>query len=387
MITPGLWHALPTLVALAAVLADWRLWMGEDFAWASHFLRPTGKVAPDYPCTGKPDCGCRHELERLEGNQYRWACCCGVGDCPAVTVAEAEVKTYELDVKRMAAAVARALGFEWAGGLRGLYAGPRVRQVGTYGRRRSPVFLVLCVNEEEFLESLKQIASVCDEPFIVLAPTARLRSRMVESLLEDLHSAYIPVAPCVRPDGAGEFQMRSPIDKLLGPFRAGLGEEKETVMEEIRRKMTVVGEDVKGLSKTREPVAEASEPEVRRVMRLFGELMSMGVNLKASPAQVFDVMVFQGHAHKEAARECQCAPSLITRRVAMIEEHFGMSIEKLRNYASVLTEMRKTVKGQGYVQKKHGAPEDEPGQYAEDDKADTQEDEDGCLPEERPEYN
>ena len=126
-----------------------------------------------------------------------------------------------------------------------------------------------------------------------------------------------------------------------------------------------------------------NEAETQRVFRLFRELMSLGSQLKAPPGQVFELMVFKGHGQNETARLCKCAPSLITRRVATIESHFGISVEQLRNYATVLTEMDRSVKGQRYAKKKHGPPKEEPGPYDEADEQTAKEDGGGYLPEER----
>ena len=125
-----------------------------------------------------------------------------------------------------------------------------------------------------------------------------------------------------------------------------------------------------------EQTGGVKESESKLVFRLFGELLAKGAGLKASPAQVFDLMVLKKLNHAEEAAECGCVRSLITRRVATIERHFGMSMEKLQGFASDLKERRATVKGDVYVKKKQGspqvdAPEPEDG-----------EDEDGPPPEE-----
>ena len=63
-----------------------------------------------------------------------------------------------------------------------------------------------------------------------------------------------------------------------------------------------------------------------------------------------------------------------------------MSIEQLRNFASVIREMEASVKGDRTRKKKRGAPRDEPAQYDEPAaKPGLVEDEHGYLPEERQE--
>lgn len=79
--------------------------------------------------------------------------------------------------------------------------------------------------------------------------------------------------------------------------------------------------------------------------------------------------------------------SLITKRVALIEDHFHMPMAKLLALSSVMQERLRTVKGDRYAKKKHGAMRDEPEQYVNEEKPSAREDEDGYLPEERARYD
>jgi hypothetical protein len=141
------------------------------------------------------------------------------------------------------------------------------------------------------------------------------------------------------------------------------------------------------LSKAHRPEEPISESEAAQVFRLFGELLGMGTDLVAPPARVFDLMVFKKMTKAETAVECKCVASLITKRVALIERHFAMPIERLRAFASDLKERQRTVRGDRYAKKKRGAVQGEPSQFADGDRAGAREDEDGYLPEERPGYD
>ena len=104
----------------------------------------------------------------------------------------------------------------------------------------------------------------------------------------------------------------------------------------------------------------------------------MGTELVASPARVFELMVFRKLTKAETAVACKCAASLITRRVATIEGHFALPMEKLCDFASDIKERQRTVRGDRYAKKKRGAVRDELEQYDAGDK----EDDNGYLPEE-----
>ena len=137
------------------------------------------------------------------------------------------------------------------------------------------------------------------------------------------------------------------------------------------------------LPERKEPLQEG---ECLRVFHLFGELLAMGTELVASPARVFELMVFRKLTKAETAVACKCAASLITRRVATIEGHFGLPMEKLCDFASDIKERQRTVRGDRYARKKRGAVRDELEQYDDGEETSLKEDGGGHLPEERQGY-
>jgi hypothetical protein len=137
-----------------------------------------------------------------------------------------------------------------------------------------------------------------------------------------------------------------------------------------------------------EPRAEVpiTEEEAKRVFMLMKSLEGGRKQHKAPLPVVFRLTVLEGRSQAWVARDCECVPALISRRVKVIESRFGMPLERLRNFASVLAEMERSVKGDGCRTRKRGAPRDE---AAEDDEspegADLVEDGGGYLPEEKEE--
>lgn len=172
-----------------------------------------------------------------------------------------------------------------------------------------------------------------------------------------------------------------------GPTAAGCGAGNGGALQDalarIERKMDGLVAAAR-LPVSKEPLQEG---ECLRVFHLFGELLAMGTELVASPARVFDLMVFRKLTKAETAVACKCAASLITRRVATIEGHFGMPMEKLCDYASDIKERQRTVKGDRYAKKKRGAVQYEVEQCDDGDDAGQGEDDDGFLPEERQGYD
>jgi hypothetical protein len=164
-------------------------------------------------------------------------------------------------------------------------------------------------------------------------------------------------------------------------------EERYALLEamlRVERKVEAVGVAVAGRG---EVVAPVSESEAKRVFVLMKRLEGGPKQRKAPLAAVFRMTVLEGHSQAKAARLCGCVPALISRRVKTIESRFGMSIERLRSFASVLLEMEASVKGDRVRKRRNGAAADGTGdgdEYEDGaERAELVEDAYGYLPEER----
>ena len=219
----GLWRTLEFFADSnppAAVLAEWRQQAGNDFGFVQRYLGATTRLALDYPCVNEPGCRNRHELSELDDG--RWLACvpAGRGPCRAVPLARDDLWIQELDAARFGGDAARALGFTpapaSASGTSNRQS-PKAFRVGTFTETQSPVFLLLCPSQGQLLATLQGVAGSCGEPFIVLAPTAQVRSELAGSFLQRERCAFIALDSCLAPNGAG-FQLTNPVRPILDRF-------------------------------------------------------------------------------------------------------------------------------------------------------------------------
>ena len=103
---------------------------------------------------------------------------------------------------------------------------------------------------------------------------------------------------------------------------------------------------------------QASESEARRVFLLMKRLEGAPKQRKAPLAAVFRMLVLEKLSQKVAASRCGCAESLICRRVATLEKGFGMSLERLRSFASELLSLEDAAKGERRGKKSAGRQDD-----------------------------
>ena len=202
---------------------------------------------------------------------------------------------------------------------------------------------------------------------------------MVAELVARLQGRFILLAPT-------SYHCDAPCHELLAHARAAFFPLETTVLLSDNRRFRTTRPPGELFGRFTPPPGETDESEAARVFGLFGDLLGLGTDLVAPPARVFDLMVFKKMTKAQTALECNCVASLITKRVALIERHFAMPIERLRAFASDLKERQRTVKGDRYAKKKHGPVQDESEQFDDGDKAGAREDEAGYLPEERQGY-
>src|SRR6516164_1610279 len=102
----SLWEIIETSPEAAAALV-WKRRLGPAFdAAAAVCLRETRRSVERIPCAN--GCDCSHRV-RPRSDGLVGICDCGE-DCDDIVLTEADVKVLELDLTRMARAVAKGLG-------------------------------------------------------------------------------------------------------------------------------------------------------------------------------------------------------------------------------------------------------------------------------------
>ena len=102
-----LWQALDALGG-AAPQRDWALALGDQWALAGAFLRPTGRVAEELICPKSSENGCSRRIVKLSDGRFRAEC----GDlprrCDHLALKSDEIKVLAVDVAKLGKAIIRA---------------------------------------------------------------------------------------------------------------------------------------------------------------------------------------------------------------------------------------------------------------------------------------
>jgi len=127
-------------------------------------------------------------------------------------------------------------------------------------------------------------------------------------------------------------------------------------LRRIEKKVDAIKAEIAGVQAR--PDIQVNEPEAGKVFLLLKRLESRPKQRKASLGTVFRLLVLEGLSQRAAAARSGCVESLISARVAAIEKAFGMSIERLRDFASELVSLEAAAKGERTQKKEFDRPDD-----------------------------
>ncbi len=331
----GLWQTLEAVATghrPAAVLAEWRHLADGDMPMLGGFLRPTQRLAGDYPCLSAPDCGCRHELEQVDEVRWIARCQCGIGDCPATWLTPGDLIIHELDAAAFGCEVARTLGFGVVENTAVIHAAPGIWPVGTYAVTRSPVYFGVFPREAELLANIEGLVSARPEPFILLSPTAGLRSATVDSVLARNHCGFVPLSTCIAGDERGKLRATISIEPVLKRFASVLSGARgiAPVLERIHREIAAVRDDRRNLSAAK-----------LRLEQMHGEgLFAFARHIDQEAREQFMAVMAGGDVAK-AARELGIKDSTLRSKL-------GKWSQRGKAYAALaeIIRWRKSIKGQ-----------------------------------------
>ena len=167
-------RAIERLAAPAAVRAEWRDELGEDWPWASALLRGTDRLAGCYPK--------RDGTRRAEGPPYAvvWrdeAADLYIASCPwgtgKIELGRADLVIYELDLPALCRRMADALGltFDFDEHIAGA---PHVYRVGAKDpmqEQESWVYLCLAPDAAMVSNAFAQLGSRHERPFLLFTCT------------------------------------------------------------------------------------------------------------------------------------------------------------------------------------------------------------------------
>jgi len=211
-----LWRKLEAVPGLSTSRIEWAALLGDELTLLGPFLRPTGAVAASYPCPNRAKPGCTHNVVEHGPDDFVGVCPEG---CPTVALRRSDILIYEVDLGRLGAATATALGA--VPDDQGFADAALTHRVGTFSPTagyRFPVYLTVQIEPEALLHALEKLASRHGEPFILVAPTHDPRSPTADALIETKRVCFLALAEGFQLGSDGRLCAAAPARDALARF-------------------------------------------------------------------------------------------------------------------------------------------------------------------------
>lgn len=202
--------AVETLRGLAAVSAEWQSMLGDEWTLARPYLRARPELAASFPAA---DGGPPYEVVDHGSGEF-------VGVCReagrVIRLTADQLVVYELDRRRFAATLARALNISTGGELED-WSGTTVR-LGLFKAAAGSdfaCFLAFPHASADVHAIAAQLAAQKQAPFVLLAPTRRWVRREAETVLKFHGCAFAPLDESIAASGPGALCGLASLDEVI----------------------------------------------------------------------------------------------------------------------------------------------------------------------------
>lgn len=334
----SLWNSLEFLSTQAALMVEWRDALGNDFEAARVFLRPTQQQAESYPCVQPFSCGCRHRVVFDSEDDVSAICDCEETGCEPICLNLSDLIVHSVDGKVLTASIRNAFKFDELENIG--FGDCRSQLVGSWGARRSCVLFYLPISENGFLSEIDRLSSAIPDPCLLLTPTSRFCTPMVQRALRRQGHAQLTLAGIVGLVGPGHLELipagKPVVDAVLEDFekRISDGTPLERAIRRVEDKLKAIAKNLT-LAKGGAVSEEAAQGALAIVKKL-----DAGHRLKkATLMKVFHLYCIKGMSSRQIANECGCSRAMVTKRLKFLEEKLGMSPVKLRTHSAQFERM------------------------------------------------
>ena len=200
----------------AAVEAEWRQRVGEEFDRLARFMKPEQALATVYPCYGPADSVCVHDVIHHENGTIVAVCRAETSVCHNRNVRREDLVIYRFDVVGLCRSIAGLLDVPHGGagltGIAGLYDICVLDGPGT--ERRSVVLLMADPDESPAALLEQMLGRYATTLFTCFVPTRARVTADVEMRATAARSQVIPCSDNLTLDDANRFAFREGAQQL-----------------------------------------------------------------------------------------------------------------------------------------------------------------------------
>lgn len=219
----NLWSACERMPILAAVTAEWRQMLGEEYDTAKVLFRPQAELAASYPCTRPSPCACHHRVVDHGDGDIVAVCQCSPPYCDTIHITRADLVVYELNLPMLCSTVAKALSLQpMQADIPGLHRTIQIGFDSPSAGYRFPVFLAIPCGSENFRKAVFTLAAMNTDPFILIAPMSRICGPECMEILCARKSLFLTLSDILEVNNSGKLIVTRSCIKLLAEFHNAL---------------------------------------------------------------------------------------------------------------------------------------------------------------------
>jgi hypothetical protein len=203
--------------------------------------------------------------------------------------------------------------------------------------RHSPVFFYVPIRESGVLAEVEQVCAAAPDPFILLTPTKRFCTPLVERALRRHGCTQLALAGLVALTAPGHLEIlpseKHSLDLALGEFgkRVPEGKALERAMARVEAKLDAIakrtlqaGPEIEGMS----------DNVARQAFELVRKLDEGHTTRGPSLLTVFRLYCMNEMSAERIAQQCGCSKATVINRLRVLAEKTGVSPERLRRYSA-----------------------------------------------------
>jgi hypothetical protein len=213
------WRALEILPRPAAERLEWRRLLGDEWSIAEPLLRQTGALVERVWCPSPSGMDCPRHVIRHDDGRIVAVCGDEPRNCDTISLTLEDIVVLELDVRKLAQALAGPLGLKAAPSW---VRGPDILELGTHqvaAGQGVPVVLLWACTPDQAAQAIAFLVHAMDAPFAVATPTDRFVGAEARARIRSAGGLHVLLCDAVGADAHGTLVGQHAYQEVFAPVR------------------------------------------------------------------------------------------------------------------------------------------------------------------------
>jgi hypothetical protein len=212
-----LWRALETLPRAAAERLEWRRLLGDEWPVAEPLLRQTGALVERVWCPSPGGSDCPRRVIRHDDSRIVAVCGDDPRNCDTISLTLEDIAVLELDVGKLAQALAKPLGLRPAASW---ILKPDILELGMHqvtAGQGVPVLLLWARTPDQAAQAIAFLVHAMDAPFAVATPTDRFVGAEARAKIRSAGGMHVPLCDALGADDHGTLVGQHAPQEVFAP--------------------------------------------------------------------------------------------------------------------------------------------------------------------------